>query len=69
MERFRSIGVKIHTSTKVTHELFNQIEKDFDAIVLAIDTDLAEEIKTRFMTGDFDADKNPAIKICNQGEL
>ena len=36
LERFKSIGVKIHTSTKVTPELFNQLERDFDAIVLAI---------------------------------
>ena len=36
LERFESIGIKIHTSTKVTPELFSQLEKDFDAIVLAI---------------------------------
>lgn len=29
-------GVKIHTSTKVTSEIFKQIEKEFDAIVVAI---------------------------------
>ncbi|MBO5446802.1 FAD-dependent oxidoreductase [bacterium] len=36
LERFKSTGVTIHTSTKVTPDLFNQLEKDFDAIVLAI---------------------------------
>ena len=36
LERFKNIGAIIHTSTKVTPELFNQLENDFDAIVLAI---------------------------------
>ena len=40
----------------------NNITNDL-AIVLAIDTDLAEEIKTRFITGDFDNSKSPAIKV------
>ena len=36
LERFKNIGVEIHTSTKVTNELFEKIENDFDAIVVAI---------------------------------
>lgn len=38
LERFKGIneGLKIHTSTKVTPELFNKLEKDFDAVILAI---------------------------------
>ena len=36
LARFKSTGVKIHTSTKVTSELFEKIENDFDAIILAI---------------------------------
>ena len=36
LERFKSTGVKIHTSTKVTPELFNKLEKEFDAVVIAI---------------------------------
>lgn len=40
----------------------NNITNDL-AIVLAIDPELAEEIKTRFITGDFDTDKSLAIKV------
>lgn len=36
LERFKSTDVKIHTSTKVTPELFNKLEKEFDAVVIAI---------------------------------
>ena len=38
LERFKLVNGegKVHTSTKVTTELFDQLEKDFDAIVLAI---------------------------------
>ena len=36
LERFKNIGVKIHTSTKITNELFDKIERKFDAIILAI---------------------------------
>ena len=36
LERFKNSGVTIHTSTKVTPELFNKLEKDFDAVILAI---------------------------------
>ena len=45
----------------------NNITNDL-AIVLAIDPDLAEEIKTRFITGDFDSEKSPAIKVGKNGE-
>lgn len=53
------VGVVPAGSNNITNDL---------AIVLAIDPDLAEEIKVRFITGDFDADKNPAIKIGKNGE-
>ena len=36
LERFKKTGVKIHTSTKITSELFNKLENEFDAIVVAI---------------------------------
>ena len=36
LERFKSTGVKIHTSTKVTPELFNKLEAEFNAVVIAI---------------------------------
>ena len=36
LERFRNTGVQIHTSTKVTQELFNRLESEFDAVILAI---------------------------------
>ena len=36
LERVKSTGVKIHTSTKVTPELFRELEQKFDAIVIAI---------------------------------
>lgn len=36
LERFKNTGVKIHTSTKVTSELFDKLEKEFDATVIAI---------------------------------
>ena len=45
----------------------NNITNDL-AIVLAIDPELAEEIKTRFITGDFDSEKSLAIKIGKHGE-
>ncbi len=45
----------------------NNITNDL-AIVLAIDPDLAEEIKTRFVTGDFDSEKSLAIKVGKHGE-
>ncbi|MBR2725943.1 cell division protein FtsA [Candidatus Saccharibacteria bacterium] len=40
----------------------NNITNDL-AIVLAIEPELAEEIKTRFITGDFETEKSVAIKI------
>jgi len=48
------VGVVPAGSNNITNDL---------AIVLAIDTNLAEEIKTRFITGDFDNSKSPAIKV------
>ena len=36
LERFKNIGVDIHTSTKITPELFEKIEKEFDIVVIAI---------------------------------
>ena len=36
LERFKSTGVKIHLSKKVTPELFNKLNSEFDAIILAI---------------------------------
>ena len=45
----------------------NNITNDL-AIVLAIDPELAEEIKTRFITGNFDAEKSLAIKVGKHGE-
>ena len=45
----------------------NNITNDL-AIVLAIAPDLAEEIKTRFITGSFHTDKTPAIKVGKHGE-
>ncbi len=44
----------------------NNITNDL-AIVLAIDPDLAEEIKTRFITGDFETEKSLAIKVGKEG--
>ena len=45
----------------------NNITNDL-AIVLAISPELAEEIKTRFITGNFDSDKSVAIKVGKNGE-
>ena len=36
LERFKKTGVKIHKSTKVTPDLFNKIETEFDAVIIAI---------------------------------
>lgn len=52
------VGVVPAGSNNVTNDL---------AIVLAIDPDMAEEIKTRFVTGDFDSSKTLAIKIGKEG--
>lgn len=48
------VGVVPAGSNNITNDL---------AIVLAIDPILAEEIKQRFVTGDFDTEKSPAIKV------
>ena len=45
----------------------NNITNDL-AIVLAISPELAEEIKTRFITGNFDSDKSVAIKVGKNAE-
>ena len=45
----------------------NNITNDL-AIVLAIAPDLAEEIKTRFITGNFNTEKSPAMKVGKHGE-
>ena len=48
------VGVVPAGSNNITNDL---------AILLAIDPDMAEEIKTRFVTGDFTSEKSPVIKI------
>ena len=48
------VGVVPAGSNNVTNDL---------AIVLAIDPETAEEIKQRFVTGDFDNEKSPVIKV------
>ena len=53
------IGVVPAGSNNVTNDL---------AIVLAIDPGMAEEIKIRFVTGDFDTEKSPVIKIGKEGK-
>ena len=53
------VGVVPAGSNNITNDL---------AIVLAIDPDMAEEIKTRFITGDFDNEKSPVIKIGKEGK-
>lgn len=53
------VGVVPAGSNNITNDL---------AIVLAIDPGLAEEIKQRFVTGNFDAEKSPVIKIGREGK-
>lgn len=36
MDRFKNSGVKINANTKVNAELFDKLQKDFDAVVVAI---------------------------------
>lgn len=48
------VGVVPAGSNNITNDL---------AILLAIDPDMAEEIKTRFVTGDFNSEKTPIIRI------
>ena len=53
------IGVVPAGSNNVTNDL---------AIVLAIEPEMAEEIKTRFVTGDFKSEKSLAIKVGKNNE-
>lgn len=53
------VGVVPAGSNNITNDL---------AIVLAIDPALAEEIKLRFVTGDFSKEKDPVIKIVKDGK-
>lgn len=53
------VGVVPAGSNNITNDL---------AIVLAIDPDLAEEIKVRFVTGNFDSDKSPVIRVGKEGK-
>ena len=48
------VGVVPAGSNNITNDL---------AIVLAIDPEMAEELKTRFVTGDFSVEKAPVIKV------
>ena len=52
------VGVVPAGSNNITNDL---------AIVLAIDPVLAEEIKTRFITGDFETEKSLTIKVGKEG--
>ena len=45
----------------------NNLTNDL-AIVLAIEPELAEEIKVNFITGNFNAERSPAIKVGKKGE-
>ncbi len=36
LERFKNTGAKIHTSTKITPELFDKLEQEFNSVVIAI---------------------------------
>ena len=54
------VGVVPAGSNNITNDL---------AIVLAIDPDMAEEIKRRFVTGSFDSNKSQVIKIGKEGKL
>lgn len=54
------VGVVPAGSNNVTNDL---------AIVLAIDPEMAEEIKTRFVTGKFDSEKNPVIRVGKEGKV
>lgn len=53
------VGVVPAGSNNITNDL---------AIVLAIDPALAEEIKLRFVTGDFNTEKSQVIKIGKEGK-
>lgn len=53
------VGVVPAGSNNVTNDL---------AIVLAIDPEMAEEIKQRFVTGNFESEKSSVIKIGKEGK-
>lgn len=53
------LGVVPAGSNNVTNDL---------AIVLAVDPEMAEEIKQRFVTGDFDNEKSSVIRIGKEGK-
>ncbi len=53
------VGVVPAGSNNITNDL---------AIVLAISPDLAEEVKTRFVTGNFDTEKSLTIKVGKEGK-
>ncbi len=53
------VGVVPAGSNNVTNDL---------AIVLAIDPNMAEEIKTRFVTGDFNTEKSSIIRVGKDGK-
>ena len=53
------LGVVPAGSNNVTNDL---------AIVLAVDPEMAEEIKQRFVTGDFDNEKSAVIRIGKEGK-
>lgn len=53
------VGVVPAGSANITNDL---------AIMLAIDPAMAEEIKVRFITGDFDTEKQPVIRIGKEGK-
>ncbi|MBR2069345.1 MAG: FAD-dependent oxidoreductase [Candidatus Gastranaerophilales bacterium] len=36
IDKFKTSGIKIHTSTKVTKEIFSKLNEEFDAIIVAI---------------------------------
>ena len=52
------VGVVPAGSNNITNDL---------AIVLAIDPEMAEEIKTRFVTGVFGSEKSPVIRVGKEG--
>ena len=54
------VGVVPAGSNNVTNDL---------AIVLAIDPEMAEEIKTRFVTGQFGSEKSPVIRVKKDGKV
>ena len=53
------VGVVPAGSNNITNDL---------AIVLAIDPEMAEEIKVRFVTGDFNSEKSPVIRVGKEGK-